>query len=169
MDSTRRRFVLILLATGVFSFGTVATAHADVTGFVGGMTSTSGGMGGGAFGKCFTRACWELEYARAHGGSPTDEGSFETVGFNILVPFKSPIHRVKFYGLAGLGMYCQMFGEASGPGSANSLGGGVLLALGGSLTFRLDHRVVLLGQGDEGSQPVASRIQRVTTGLGVRF
>jgi ABC-type lipoprotein release transport system permease subunit len=94
MHSTRRRFVLIVLATGVFSLGAVPTAHADVTGFVGGMTSTSGGMAGGAAGKCFARACWEVEYARAHGGSPTDAGSLETVGLNVLVQFKSPIQHV---------------------------------------------------------------------------
>ena len=171
MPTILNRVVFITIATAVLWLGAgVAPAHADMTAFVGMTTFTSRKTVGGAFSRCRGAVCPETEFAHTSEDATTGAPSISTFGVNLLVRFKSPAPRMNFYGTAGFGLYCEMGGRSTsgGGGGHRNLGGGAQIVLAGPVTLRLDYRLLLLGQPDDG-KPFERRPQRMSAGLSLRF
>jgi hypothetical protein len=155
--------VMLVLGVGV------DTARAEVTAFGGVTMSAPRAAFGLAAGGCPGRGCWEIEYARTVEDSTSRTPGSETFGGNFLVRFKSPVERVRFYGIGGLGIYNEV-GEFSDSGGAAcaSLGGGAFVSLGGRLKVRLEYRLFLPGSPDGGGF-VQQYPQRLSAGLSISF
>ena len=144
---------------------TPATAHADITAFLGANpTPTNRLTTGFGIGAGLVIVGFEFEYGHTREDEMELSPSLRTFMFNGLLQTPVPIAGMQFYGTAGGGVYRETLLDNSETNVGINIGGGVKLSLAGPIRLRFDYRVFTL-QGD----PRHSKPQRFYVGLNLKF
>jgi opacity protein-like surface antigen len=142
-----------------------ATAHADITAFLGvNATPTNRMVRGLAGGVGLLIVAFEFEYANT--SEDVEEGApgLKTFMVNGLLQTPMAIGGLQFYGTAGVGGYRETLDDRSETNVGMNFGGGVKISVAGPLRLRLDYRVFTL-QGDARHE----RPQRFYAGANLKF
>jgi hypothetical protein len=158
------RIIRMLIAAAVLAV-TAAPAAADITAFIGTVTSPSNRPARGvAVGAGLLVVGFEFEYSDAGEDVPTGAPSLRTGMGNVLLQTPLPIHGIQPYFTSGAGIYRERLGTQSETNFGVNNGGGVKISLVGPLRVRLDYRVFTL----RGS-PRASPVHRLYAGANLAF
>jgi hypothetical protein len=142
-----------------------ATAHADITAFLGtNPTPTNRLTTGFGIGMGLVIVGFEFEYGHTREDEKELAPSLRTFMFNGLVQTPIPIAGMQFYGTAGAGGYRETLLNDSETNVGINVGGGVKVSVAGPLRLRFDYRVFTL-QGD----PRHSKPQRFYAGVNLKF
>jgi opacity protein-like surface antigen len=142
-----------------------ATAHADITAFLGtNPTPTNRLTTGFGIGMGLVIVGFEFEYGHTREDEKALAPSLRTFMFNGLVQTPIPIAGMQFYGTAGAGGYRETLLNDSETNVGINVGGGVKVSVAGPLRLRFDYRVFTL-QGD----PRHSKPQRFYAGVNLKF
>jgi hypothetical protein len=142
-----------------------ATAHADVTGFIGAnRTPSTRTVKGIAAGVGLLVVGFEVEYASTTEDLVKAAPQLRTFMFNGLAQTPFPIAGLQFYGTAGGGVFRETLSSLSETNVGINVGGGVKMSLAGPLRLRLDYRVFTLK-----GTPLYSHPQRFYAGLNLKF
>ena len=142
-----------------------ATAHADLTAFIGvNPTPDSRPVRGFAGGIGLLIIGFEFEYARSSEDQTELAPALRTYMGNVLLQTPFPVAGLQFYGTAGGGVYRETLFQATETNVGVNVGGGVKMSLLGPLRLRLDYRIFTL-RGDS----LHPRAQRFYAGLNLRF
>jgi hypothetical protein len=147
--------------------------HPDITVLVGLTMSPARPTVGGAFGGGGSIVRFEIEYAGTLGARTPTHPFGGGISANIMVQSPSPVHGVQFYGIGGVGFYGETFGAGGGSGEvgAKNIGIGGKIKLAGTLRFRFDYRVFVLGNAPDATRGLVLQRhpQRVVVGLNFAF
>jgi hypothetical protein len=142
------------------------SARADVTVLVGVM-SVGGPRPavGWAFSYCPSVVGFEIEYFGTPGGATTDHSSAGGI-FASLIVQPATTSNLQFFAIAGFGI----FDHGGGVYNATNVGGGVKIRIVGPLRLRLDYRLFVLGDLQDGDRgPTTKYPQRFSAGLQLVF
>ena len=115
-------------------------------------------------------AGFEIEYLGTAGRKTVNRSVAGGIFGNLVVQ-PVMVGRIQPFAILGFGMWGETF-ENGGTGemSAKDIGGGIKVWLGEHLRLRLDYRLFLLGDADDGTRlPSTTRPQRISAGLHVAF
>lgn len=142
-----------------------ATAHADLTGFIGATTTpTNRAAKGFAIGAGLLIVGFEFEYASTADDPTVGAPSLTTGMGNVLLQTPGAIFGFQPYVTVGGGIYRESLGAREDTSVAANTGGGVKISLVGPLRLRVDYRVFKLGSG-----ALYSPAHRVYAGLNLKF
>lgn len=168
----RRLSLGIGVVVGALILPNPASAQATGTVLLGLMTvdapRASIGVG---FGYSPSIVGFEIEYLGALSGESADHPSAGGIFANLVV---RPVTRgnLQFFVIGGFGLWGETFADGRGTGElgARDLGGGVIIRIAEPLGVRLDYRLFLLGNLEDGSRaPSRKHPQRFSAGLHVVF
>jgi hypothetical protein len=124
---------------------------------------------GFAFGYCPSVAGFEIEYFGTPGGSTTDHSSAGGI-FASLVVQPATASKVQLFAIGGLGIWGETFADGSGVSYAKNIGGGVKIPIARPLRLRLDYRLFVVGDLEDGDRgPTTKYPQRFSAGLQLVF
>jgi hypothetical protein len=139
-----------------------ATAHADITAFLGfSPTPATRSTGGVALGVSLVVVGFEFEYAHTTEDPLSKAPGLRTGMVNALV--QTPTS-AQVYVTAGGGFFSETLGTASENSFGTNIGGGIKLGLVGPLRLRVDYRIFHLH-----GAPLYSTPQRFYAGANVSF
>jgi hypothetical protein len=142
-----------------------ATAHADVTAFIGvNPTPANRPVRGFAAGAGILVVAFEFEYASASEDVSELAPALRTYMGNGLLQTPFPIAGLQFYATAGGGVYRETLVQLTETNVGMNVGGGVKMSLAGPLRLRLDYRVFTLRGAARHTRP-----QRFYAGLNLKF
>jgi hypothetical protein len=167
----RRRLLRAAGVAALFLMHPVS-AQADAT-LLAGLMSVGGSRPslGVAYSYCPSLAGFEIEYLGTIGGRTAGHSSAGGI-FASLIVQPVTIARFQFFAIAGFGVWGEKFADGKGTGAmdAKNIGGGVKIALAERVRLRLDYRLFVLGDVEDGSRdPGTRRPQRVSAGLHLVF
>jgi opacity protein-like surface antigen len=139
------------LLVGLFSV-MAATAHADVTGFIGANTTPANRLvKGAAVGFSLLIIGFEFEYSDTTEEAAARAPGLKTGMANVLLQPPVPIFGLQPYFTTGGGVYQETAGTHQDTNFGLNAGGGVKISLAGPLRLRVDYRVFTLGSGAQNS------------------
>ena len=166
-SSTSIRMALIVAV--IFVPG--STQAADLAVLPGLMAGTSPKPAFGVvIGHAPSVAGFEIEYLGTTGRKTVNRSVAGGIFGNLIVQ-PVMVGRLQPFAIAGFGMWGETF-ENGGTGemSARDIGGGIKVWLTDHLRLRLDYRLFLLGDADDGSRlPSTTRPRRISAGVHVAF
>ena len=167
----RLRFVA-MTALAMLMLAAPARAQNDWTVLAGAMDAQGARPAvSAAFGHVPGIAGFEIEYLSTVGaGNDTRSRAGGIVANAIVHPYTRD--NLQFFGVFGLGVWGQTFADHGGTGAlgAKDLGGGVKIRISEHLRVRVDYRLFLLGEMEDGSrQPEPQHPQRLAVGLNLHF
>jgi hypothetical protein len=142
---------------------------ADVAVLPGLMTGTRPGFGW-VIGHAPSVAGFEIEYLSTVRGKSADRSVAGGVFGNLVVQ-PVVIRNLQPFGIVGFGMWGESFADGgTGALGARDIGGGVKVWVTDRLRLRLDYRLFLLGDVQDGSRaPSTKRPQRISAGIHLAF
>lgn len=158
-------FIIRGLIAALVIAATVAPAAADITAFIGSVTSPANRpVRGFAIGVGLLVLGFEFEYADAAEDVASGAPSLRTGMGNVLLQTPLPIKGFQPYVTTGAGGYRERLGQATETNIGMNNGGGVKITLAGPLRVRFDYRVFTL----RGS-PRVSPVHRLYAGANLAF
>lgn len=148
------------------------SARADVTMLVGPMLV--GGPRpsvGVAYSYCPSVVGFEIEYLGTLGGVSAADSPAGGI-FASLIVQPATTSNLQFFAIGGFGIWSEKFANGDGTGGldAKNIGGGVKIRLAGPLRLRLDYRLFVLGDLQDGDRgPTTKYPQRFSAGLQLVF
>jgi hypothetical protein len=141
---------------GALLFAVPGSARADVA-ILSGLMAVNGPRPAFsvAFGHAPSETGFEIEYLGTSGaGDSADRSVAGGIFINAIVQ-PVVIGNLQPFGIFGLGMWAETFGDRTGTGAlgAKDIGGGIKVRITDRLRLRLDYRLFLLGDGGDGSRP----------------
>ena len=159
-----RRLTRLLIAA-LIVLGAATPAFADITAFLGTMsTPTNRAAKGFAVGVGLAIIGFEFEYSDTSEESLELAPSLRTGMGNVLLQTPFPIFGFQPYFTSGGGLYRERLGTATETSFGVNSGGGVKVSLLGPVRARIDYRVFNL-RGD----PAHSTVHRFYAGLNLSF
>jgi hypothetical protein len=126
---------------------------------------------GAAFSYCPSVAGFEIEYLGTLGGETAGHSSAGGIFGSVIVQLPTSSN-VQFFAMGGFGVWGETFADGKGTGElgAKNIGGGVKIRIAGPLRLRLDYRLFVLGDSQDGDRgPSTKHPQRFSAGLHLVF
>jgi opacity protein-like surface antigen len=145
--------------------GLPATAHADITAFLGVSPTSAVRLGRGvSAGAGLVVVGFEVELAQLVERVDDGAAALATGMANVIVQTPLDVSRMQFYGTTGVGVYRETLGPLQETSVGGNVGGGVKIRLTGPLKLRLDYRLFRLR-----GAPVTTTYHRVYAGATLGF